>query len=315
MRFMCKVKPGLRCSYEAKQQIIRLEDKLNTLYENMKANSNQEIENEIKVLQNKIDNAKFEYNLTPQGLEEAKSNSDAKEYAFLNKVATARSAAAKLSQSTSSLLKTLPENIKINGQQDQIDVLKEKIQQIKIDEQAMRDSLTNRLNSVGGFDTSAQILTQKVQQLSGLRKTSERYLQVVEKAKAECDRQHVGSDRVHFLMNAYEKAEVAAQTKRYPDVDDIQHYAGILEPDSKGTIRSTNVTFMSGGSAASGDAAYAATHRLFSLLDEEVDADEFVHSYLRVHPFEDGNGRSAWLLRTWIQDQWEKPETLPHYKF
>lgn len=41
--------------------------------------------------------------------------------------------------------------------------------------------------------------------------------------------------------------------------------------------------------------------------------DRWIKDFLDVHPFVDGNGRTAWILRTWLMDEWSYPNVLPDY--
>lgn len=129
----------------------------------------------------------------------------------------------------------------------------------------------------------------------------------------ECDRQHVGLDRREFLFAAYLRACRAGSA---PTGELVLSLAGELEPDNGARLRITPVTFASGGYAvppASVAHAYAA---LFAHVGEFAGADEpsvryWTREFLVIHPFTDGNGRTAWLLYNWLLGTWRAPVELP----
>jgi len=129
----------------------------------------------------------------------------------------------------------------------------------------------------------------------------------------ECERQHVGLDRLACLISGYSYA--VDNAGRLPTEGDLLHLAGVIEPMNNGRYRSTPVTFASGGFAASAQSIPGATARMFGYLDEDTDPDEFTRSLLRIHPFTDGNGRVAFVIRNWLAGTLLEPSALPDYEF
>ncbi len=136
---------------------------------------------------------------------------------------------------------------------------------------------------------------------------------VAKACAVECERQSVGVDRLAMLIAGY--AYVVENSDRRATENDVLSLVGIVEPSTGGSYRSTPVTFANGTSAAQASTVADATNRLFSLLDDETDADEFCHAFLRIHPFFDGNGRVAFLLRNWLLGTLVQPQPLPDYVF
>lgn len=86
---------------------------------------------------------------------------------------------------------------------------------------------------------------------------------------------------------------------------------------AKDGFRDTPVVFQNGGSSASASEIPNALENLFSAiptLDHE-DVNMWIRHYLWVHPFEDGNGRTASIIRNWLLQTLDNPTPLPDYKW
>jgi hypothetical protein len=152
--------------------------------------------------------------------------------------------------------------------------------------------------------------------------------------KIECDRQHVGEDRQEMLYSAY---DITRFMSRLPLTTTIMWArAGEIEPDNGGQYRTTPVTFNGTVGGVSPDSiprvmknwiAYfndllpwvaiyqnsSTTHSDVERKMAEEDVDKVIKEFLDIHPFTDGNGRTAWLLRVWLLNQWDDPQPLPDY--
>ena len=147
--------------------------------------------------------------------------------------------------------------------------------------------------------------------------------------KVECDRQQVGEDRQYRLRTAY---NVVRYEKMCLTENFLKYFARWVEPDNNGRYRTTPVTFngIVGGVPPQNieramkswihrfnDDRYWITSETFFLGQLPPDATSEVNrgikEFLDIHPFSDGNGRLAWLLRVWLLDQWDDPQPLPDY--
>ena len=90
--------------------------------------------------------------------------------------------------------------------------------------------------------------------------------------------------------------------------------------------RITPVHFASGGHAANWQIIPNAMYRWWenrpkrlSLLEDYPNdiqvVDEWVKAFLDIHPYEDGNGRTASILRNWALGKFDDPADLPYYNF
>lgn len=131
-------------------------------------------------------------------------------------------------------------------------------------------------------------------------------------AVMECERQHVGLERLHTLLKGYEYAMKHEGEITY---DFLMTLAGIVEPDNHGRTRVTPVTFAQGVSSA---ANHSEVERLLDNLlnyGDEMPLMKWVKQFLWIHPFNDGNGRVAWILLNMRKDTMQHPVPLPDFKF
>ncbi len=144
--------------------------------------------------------------------------------------------------------------------------------------------------------------------------------------QVECDRQKVGIDRVMMLADAYMDAMRVAQTGWMPLPSDLlgrERLAYRIEPKNRGSYRFTPVFFDDLSTGLAPGLIERAMDNLWRDLAEEwreslgriekSEVDRIIREFLVIHPFQEGNGRIAWLLRVWLLNQWDDPEPLPDY--
>lgn len=144
----------------------------------------------------------------------------------------------------------------------------------------------------------------------------------------ECVRQRdVGVDGVGRLLVAYSYAMEHAD--RLPTEDDVVHLHDLVVGEyldvvldsrlgrpyapAKHRYRHTPATFENGGSAADSKDIPSAMARIFEHLDADVEAAEFVRALLVIHPWSDGNGRTAFILYNWLGHTLTTPQPLPDF--
>ncbi len=82
--------------------------------------------------------------------------------------------------------------------------------------------------------------------------------------------------------------------------------------------RTTPVNFAGGGHASKAQTIPDAMPRLISHAPEKGEFTAWypwIRAYLNIHPFQDGNGRTASLLFNWGMVTLDEPFPLPYYKF
>lgn len=149
----------------------------------------------------------------------------------------------------------------------------------------------------------------------------------------ECHRQHVTN--YGDFANGWQLArDFIKADNAYNFALLVQGIAREVEPDVNryswhgpcfDNLRTSHVGFMHGGSAAPPgevrewfdrwcELAYDViiltgnTHELY-----DRDVDEFIKSLLDIHPWSDGNGRTASILRNWMLNTLNDPIPLPFY--
>lgn len=108
-------------------------------------------------------------------------------------------------------------------------------------------------------------------------------------------------------------ASVLESAHRLPTLDDVRWLGAMIEPDKARTFRVGPAVFPSGGTANDHELIVPNLTRMFDLLDADTDTDQFVKAFLDVHPFRDGNGRTAWVLYNWLRGTLGQPDPLPDY--
>lgn len=144
--------------------------------------------------------------------------------------------------------------------------------------------------------------------------------------QVECDRQQVGIDRVMMLADAYSDAMHLAADHGQPfelDFLEREGFAFRIEPKNRGMYRRTPVFFADLSTAMAPSLIPSQMTKWWDRIEwlwvncegglHRDDVDEMIREFLVTHPFQDGNGRIAWLLRVWLLNQWDDPEPLPNY--
>lgn len=144
-----------------------------------------------------------------------------------------------------------------------------------------------------------------------------------EAVNVECDRQKVGERQKKSLFETYMvhffNHDVEMTSLR------IREIAFQIEWDNNGLYRVLPVSF--GGIVGGVDPElvgramdqwigfFNGAMRGFSTGNRSnyYDVDALIKQFLDIHPFSDGNGRTAWLLRVWMLNQWDDPQPLPNY--
>jgi len=143
----------------------------------------------------------------------------------------------------------------------------------------------------------------------------DRRWRVFDLAVEECRRQETGPDMVELLLRGYDLAwTYASDETPWPRLDEIITIAYMLEPKVDDQLRSTPVTFRDGGTGApASNLQHVMEGLVYSV--QGADPDLWTKHFLSAHPFVDGNGRTAWVMRTWLTASWDWPDPLPRYEF
>ena len=112
-------------------------------------------------------------------------------------------------------------------------------------------------------------------------------------AVAEVRRQGKPDTAAKDLIAGWRRAR--SITGDLTEIDIIEIHA-LIEPGVRSGFRTTEVIFLGGGSANKATTIPRQMEQLVNSGLHKSDPEEFVRQFLRIHPFEDGNGRTAVVL-------------------
>lgn len=149
-------------------------------------------------------------------------------------------------------------------------------------------------------------------------------MDVQEYIVSECERQH--TLLIDEMTAAFNYAgTITADALPGNDIGlFVQNIARYVEPDVNcwrtdfTNLRVSHVGFMNGGKAAHASEVKGQFERLCYLWSPDFSAEDvevWIKSLLQIHPWQDGNGRTASILRNWMLNQMSDPEPLPYYRF
>lgn len=152
------------------------------------------------------------------------------------------------------------------------------------------------------------------------------FVRIGEVAAGEAERQGCDFNGYVRLLNAYKWAyECNNNVPLHPNY--VFLLANMIEPKKNPLLmleyRKTPVTFANGTHGVDWQLIPTAMSQWFDMVNDPSDyaislgvermREYWIKEFLRIHPFHDGHGRIAWILRTRFYDQWESPEPLPKY--
>ena len=139
----------------------------------------------------------------------------------------------------------------------------------------------------------------------------------------ECNRQHVtnygdfakGLDYARSVSRVFFNQDFGKFVQTIAFYVEPEVNAVILHGDRYTNLRRSEVGFMHGGSAAKAVEVPRLFERWAFFVGEEGTGNEdfFVKQLLDIHPWADGNGRTASILRNWLCGSLNDPEPLPYY--
>ena len=139
---------------------------------------------------------------------------------------------------------------------------------------------------------------------------------IIAACKVEAIRQHVGVIELERLVKAF------VETKRHLDFDCrlgihfsleiISNIASAIEPAKAASFRTTPVSFANGSLGLNPQLIQRSMEQLVAEF-YNLSADEFIREFLLIHPYGDGNGRTAFVLYNFITNRMSNPQPLPDY--
>lgn len=147
-------------------------------------------------------------------------------------------------------------------------------------------------------------------------------MEIQEYITSECDRQH--ATNYEDMQTAFDFAESFSVSEKHNFPRFVMSIANLVDPNvntfdfRRGllNIRTSEVGFATGGSASK---AIDVKHHFFRWTELYVYAinpehiEIFIKQFLDIHPFADGNGRTASILRNWMLGTMHDPQPLPYY--
>lgn len=133
-------------------------------------------------------------------------------------------------------------------------------------------------------------------------------------AANECVRQQVGIPELTNLLKAYDYA--LSRQDHFPVEYEIIMLGMTIEPvQNVHGYRTTPVSFSDTSTAVDWRDIDGAMIRLVQNADPDVEwmVNAIVKAFLDIHPFCDGNGRTAWILYNWYRKTLANPDPLPNY--
>jgi Fic/DOC family len=131
----------------------------------------------------------------------------------------------------------------------------------------------------------------------------------------ECERQQVGPRAFVRCCRAYDYAYVYRDKR--PTIHDILNLGSYIEPCNNRGFRRTPVVFANSRQGIHHTNILPAIERLiaaeFDGVANDRATDIYVKEFLDIHPFEDGNGRTAFILYNWLNETLANPKPLPDY--
>ncbi len=136
----------------------------------------------------------------------------------------------------------------------------------------------------------------------------------------ECERQQTGPLAVPDMCRAYSYAVHYPYPRTRLDGEFIRVLGLMVDPENR-RYRTTPATFK--GGTVHAIPASQVPRQMDLLIDAFVNghkdgeprigAGEFVKTFLDIHPFKDGNGRTAAIMWNWIRGTLGDPSTFPDF--